>query len=403
MFQNTRQLILKVTRGCNLACSYCYVFNKEKYATEVISDELYNSVIERWFSETMIGNHDSSSKNNDDALSLIFHGGEALTIGKKRMAMFAKIAKQKAREYNKNVDIGLQTNGTLIDEEWLALFTKFGINPGISFDGFGENMELRDPGSKHKVIEKILLMRAHGLRAGPLYVLSKNNYKSVVMDLKTFESMGIDSVKMNHVVDLSTEKSGGGVEMTADEWMEATRDILNYMWAGGYTKEQNLIDKMRHFVRQKSKGIEEDGDEQAAHCYTRYCGAGKNIIEIEPDGHVLFCGRNSKQSSFVSNGHIYTPDILELNNIRRQWHFQKHKVDSVIRNKCNLCHAQSICDGGCLAFSFQKFGDPKIDSATCRYHKELAKYFNLNAKLIKDYLTRIGEINESELSNKFSL
>ena len=105
-------------------------------------------------------------------------------------------------------------------------------------------------------------------------------------------------------------------------------------------------------------------------------------MEIEPDGTFQFCGRTAKRSKATVGGSVFDKDVLELGIAAQQWEFQKGRLVSIDQHRCQECSAQWICDGGCLAFSHQKFGEAIVDSLTCQYFKKLHSYFLENLKEI---------------------
>lgn len=388
MFQNTRQLIVKVTRGCNLRCSYCYVFDKGEYQGEVMSLDTFKHLLHRFFSETQFGtlnqpeDNDGRQQSRQDVLSVVFHGGEPLSIGKEKIMQFSRVAHQLARDYNKVIQLGVQTNGTLIDDDWISIFNKYKIMPGLSFDGFESSDDERATGKK--LLDIILKLKTHELINGVLMVVHKNNYDKIEENFSILRSIGLSHVKMNRGVDVTSEVSKD-YECNQKQLLEASKQAMHFMWEHPDFEESNLRGIMASFIRQDAKAHIGTGEDHYAHCYTRYCGAGKALIEIEPDGEIQFCGRNSVRSKLTSPGNIFKRDVLELQNARDMLEFHKYKLDSIIENKCNLCPAQAICDGGCISFSNQKYGVPKIDSMTCGYFKPLHKYLSLNREKILRY------------------
>lgn len=184
MFQATKQIIFKVTRGCNLRCSYCYVFNKDKFIGEFMPFDLYTKILERVFSETRYGNLLEEGEDRvQDAINIVFHGGEPTSIGKENFMRYAKIAHQLARRYNKVLNLSIQTNGTLIDDEWIAMFRKYKVSPGISLDGFLDQSDSeRNAGGK--LIETLLRMKGANMIDSVLMVLHKSNYKNIEKKFK---------------------------------------------------------------------------------------------------------------------------------------------------------------------------------------------------------------------------
>lgn len=86
---------------------------------------------------------------------LSFQGGEPLIAGK---GFFVKLH-QIVRELNVRrapVHIGVQTNGTLIDEEWCSIFKRGGYLIGLSLDGDEEANRLRIGADGQPTFERVL-------------------------------------------------------------------------------------------------------------------------------------------------------------------------------------------------------------------------------------------------------
>jgi uncharacterized protein len=121
-------VILKTAERCNLACSYCYFFfgGDESYKTHspIISQKTIHDIsifLQKGVDELKI-----------KKVNLYFHGGEPLLQKKKHFDEMCNI-------FKKNIScellLGVQTNGVLVDEEWLTLFKKHKVGVGVSIDG----------------------------------------------------------------------------------------------------------------------------------------------------------------------------------------------------------------------------------------------------------------------------
>ena len=130
--QSTRVLdiILKVTERCNLACPYCYFFFG--------GDDSFNShppTIKDDVIENLIRFITDSVRNNGVLLvTVTFHGGEPLLLKKKRFEQICKKLKDSLSPIC-TLRLGIQTNGVLIDAEWVNIFTKHSVRIGMSIDG----------------------------------------------------------------------------------------------------------------------------------------------------------------------------------------------------------------------------------------------------------------------------
>lgn len=131
------ELILKVASCCNLNCSYCYVFNQGddsfKREPPVISSAIITSIIHR------IKEH--CEKHNLDMFLVIFHGGEPLMASKQFYRDFVECAKKNIT--STDILYGVQTNGTLLTQDWVDLFNALDISIGVSLDGTREASKYR--------------------------------------------------------------------------------------------------------------------------------------------------------------------------------------------------------------------------------------------------------------------
>lgn len=165
------ELILKVSGRCNLNCDYCYVFNKgdKSYMREParMSEELIKPVVMR------INEH--CQNNNISHFFVIFHGGEPLLQPKSFYKMFVETVKNII--HKTHVSYGLQTNATLLTQEWIDLFCSLGIRVGVSIDGprlASSHRVFRSDGSNayDSIVAGISLLKKNDL---PISVLSVMN------------------------------------------------------------------------------------------------------------------------------------------------------------------------------------------------------------------------------------
>lgn len=129
---NFNSLALKIASRCNLNCSYCFMYN--------LGDTTYKKQPKFMASET-VDQIISKTKNyiqkyNKKEFSFIFHGGEPLLAPKSFYVDFMnKVEKIQQELPNVSFYFDLQTNGVLLDKEWITLFKRLNISPSISVDG----------------------------------------------------------------------------------------------------------------------------------------------------------------------------------------------------------------------------------------------------------------------------
>jgi uncharacterized protein len=189
------QVILKVAQRCNLNCTYCYVYNRgdDSWSRRppVISDRVVEQLAHR------INEH--CAAYGLSGFTIEIHGGEPLLIGRKRMRRVVEILETMCEG---TIRFEMQTNGLLLDEEWLDLLSEKGINFGISIDGppaiadRRRILRLDGSGSTQRILDTIARLRAAGpafdeLFGGALCVVNPELHGGELVDW--FVDHGFDS------------------------------------------------------------------------------------------------------------------------------------------------------------------------------------------------------------------
>lgn len=127
---HTLSITLKISERCNLDCDYCYFFNAgdDSYETHsaLISDDTIKVLVERL--------KEFAAEYDLKRIVIHLHGGEPLLMPKPR---FEGICEEIRSNLDPVVELAMtvQSNGALIDLEWIEIFKRFGIQVGISLDG----------------------------------------------------------------------------------------------------------------------------------------------------------------------------------------------------------------------------------------------------------------------------
>ncbi|WP_333023784.1 radical SAM protein [Wolbachia endosymbiont of Pentidionis agamae] len=165
-------VILKTVERCNINCTYCYYFNKadqswrnrRPYISEEIIDK-FNDFISRGVNDLGITD-----------LLVEFHGGEPLMQKKHSFVQMCTKIHSKAQQLNlDSIQFVLQTNGILIDTEWIKIFKEYGIGVGISLDGTKNlndtyRLDKKGNGTYDRVVNKIRLCQENDYEFGLLSV-----------------------------------------------------------------------------------------------------------------------------------------------------------------------------------------------------------------------------------------
>ena len=390
MFGNTNMLILKVTRDCNLRCKYCYVNNKDDFKGEMMTFETFKVIIQRVIKDLK----KSMNIRKIHTFSLIFHGGEPLLLGRMNFSKFLSYASREFKKNNIDYSFGIQTNLTLITDDILMLLHEYNVGVGVSFDGIKESNSARTNINTDKFEKYFKKLEEFNVQYGFLIVANKSNINNLPETYDyIFDKYKINNIKVNYAEDVNGigESEVLGKEFWEKAWMPILDSFLEKKYNSIFEDNINEIVK-KHFAKTLI-GVSAN-EEHISNCGLKTCGGGMNIIEINPNGDVYYCGRYSEDYEEVFIQNVKDKEFLELKQINR--FFDSIEIQSKLLGDlgCDLCDADNICDHGCMAFHYSKFGEFGIrDDLVCQIFKPLQKYLVKNEVKIFE---RLYEVNKNQ-------
>jgi uncharacterized protein len=153
--------VVKVASRCNLNCSYCYMYN--------LADQTYRgqpAVMRPDVVEALVARINShASRHGLTWAHIILHGGEPLMMGKDRLEAWVKQTRLGLKEHITPY-FSMQSNGALLDREWVDLLADLDVGIGISVDGPREfhdqyRVDHKGIGSFDDVVAGIRLLQEH--------------------------------------------------------------------------------------------------------------------------------------------------------------------------------------------------------------------------------------------------
>jgi uncharacterized protein len=359
----------KVTKQCNLRCLYCS--EQENYKN---LQTLTPAIIKRIFSKIIFFHKQNKLKNS---VRLLYTGGEVLVLGKKWMREIMKLQKEifgaAAIEYSTFI----QTNLTLLDQEWIEIFKKERIPIGTSLDLFAETRPFkgRKSNSAHKVIDNLIMLAENKLSAGVIIVITKQNYKKGKEIFKVLNEAGLSF----HTLPLEPDsiKYCPDLEISAEEYARCLIDI-----AGEYLKPNNRISvsNLDGYVSLIKHGYLVRG---GMCIISRHCWEGNLRLFFENTGDAYFCGCFCKPEVLLGN--VFRDSIGKMFN---QLIYKKkiRKLISrykIIKTICKDCEFLPICNGGCPSFAYQEGDMFSKSNFFCSLNKILFPYFKNALRLGK--------------------
>lgn len=403
MFGHINNLILKVTRDCNLRCEYCYLKNKNAFKDESISLKTIEKIVKRLV-------FDKKKNRNKTPVDITLHGGEPTKIGKDKLYSILELITDYLTREDIEFSISMQTNLTLVDEDLATILNKFGVRLGFSFDGIDSNKLRTKNFSDDFFIKKMKMLNKFNVGFRPLIVITKENYKTIFNTLEFLEKeFSIHNIRLNFAEDVTTQKTSesdnfeiNGKEFFENVWKKVIDDFITDKTDDLY--ETNVERIIRKFVFNQLTG---EKDREQGNCGVKFCGGGIKVIEVEPDGYVHYCGRYDQSYDIAKVGHVTDKEFLDIQSYRRYIDFLKLK-DEVIRNTgCDVCPAKHICDHGCMAFYYSKFGKWGVrEDLVCDLYIPMHNYLYENRDKIINKIVkkkRDGNILELNLGKRIRL
>ncbi|MBR1419548.1 MAG: radical SAM protein [Selenomonadaceae bacterium] len=372
------QIILKLTTDCNLACSYCSEGNQK---FKRLSPEFFNKLVKDL--------PDLLTYIGDNSADFLFHGGEPMLYGMENLRSLMNFARENLS--NLNLNFLMQTNGTLIDDEWIKFFDTEQIGVGISLDGYPEihNSNRCDKNGNptaQKILNNIRKMRESNLNVGILMVVTKD------LDAERLFKFIQDNdlnPKIHPVVPCGRAANRTDSIEVYESYVEIMKKLLKLSLLEENAKIIDPLDEILNAIL---------GISPMHECaFGGTCG--KNFICLYPDGEVGFCGRDNL-ARFLTYGNIQDSTLLELyesDNAIKIRDRQKILRDGI----CQKCSDWNLCHGGCAFEAVNSNGNLNSKYPLCEYRRKFLAWLKVDGlKLLKSALVKAKKRKRESIKMK---
>lgn len=237
----TQTIIVQPTTLCNLNCSYCYLPHRK--AKHYMQIEVIQEIVK--FVE---------DQNSPVPVSIVWHGGEPLVTGIERFkAMLEPFEHQRSEG---KIQHFIQTNATLITDEWCELFIQYNIRVGVSIDGDKTANSARVNWSGLEAYDQIIAgigkLRDWNIPFSVIAVVGKQNIEHPTELFDFFASLGCFQLGIN--IEEQEGINDGVVEIDSDMVRTFWRELFK-LW-----KANPIINirEFRQFLRFASLTIDKD-------------------------------------------------------------------------------------------------------------------------------------------------
>lgn len=340
-------MIKPVSSICNLACDYCYYLEKTKLYKQDESDGKFimsNSLLEEFIKQYI-------EAQTMPQVLFTWHGGETLM----RPLSFYKQALELQKKYAKGriINNSIQTNGTLLTDEWCRFFKENNWLVGVSIDGpqeFHDEYRRSKQGlpSFTKVMRGVELLNKHGVEWNALAVVNDYNAEYPLDFYNFFKKIDCHYIQFSPIVERITVHNDGrylacpadkgeiplaDFSVTAEQWGHFLCAIFD---------EWVKKDVGKFYIQLFDSTLANWIGEQPGVCtLAKTCG---HAGVIEYNGDVYSCDH------FVfpeyKLGNIRTHSLTEMMYSEREQSFGTAKQNS-LPSQCQSCEFLFACNGEC--------------------------------------------------------
>lgn len=365
------QIFVKpVGAKCNLGCRYCYYLAKENLYSSAGITLMSDEILEKY-----IADHISAS--GEETIFFSWHGGEPTLAG---IGFYEKALEFQKRHCPEGVRIinGIQTNATLIDDEWCSFFARRNFFVGVSIDGnesFHDRFRLSKEGKESfsKTLRGYSLLRKHGVSTEILAVVNSENVKHPLEVYRFLKSLEPGFITFIPLVELDRHSVSGASEISVpaaafgkflceifDEWVK--EDI-------GKVKIQIIEEALRTAF----------GQDHTLCIFKKTCGG---VPVIEHNGDFYSCDHFADREHYIAN--IKYISLAEMLSSKSQENFGLAKMKT-LPAFCLGCEVRDMCNGECPKnrFIFTPSGEPGLNYL-CEGYKQFFSHIRPFADAVSE-------------------
>lgn len=350
-----------VGAACNLRCDYCYYLEKaEGRGRQLMSDETLEEFIRQYIGAQTV-----------EEVVFTWHGGEAML---RPLEFYEKVQRLQQRYAAGHSIINcLQTNGTLMTEQWCRFLRDNGWLVGISIDGPEEfhdeyrHASSNGHGTFQRVMRAIRMLQRHGVEWNAMAVINDYNAEYPEEFYDFFKSIGCRYLQFTPIVERT--KADGRLATIGEEASVTPHTVTPGQWGEFLCRVFDRwvrSDVGEIFVQIFDATLARWVGQQPGVCtMSDVCGHA-GVIDF--NGDVYSCDHFVFPKYLLGN--IHTRTIIEMMSDPRQRAFGRAKRDS-LPGQCRRCRFTMICNGECPKnrFAVTADGEPGLNYLCAGYRR----------------------------------
>lgn len=327
----TSLLIKPASAVCNLDCSYCFYLDRDADPYKALpARRMTLDTLERLVDTWLFYSYPEST--------FAFQGGEPTLAGLRFFEKLVEFQQQYGRN-GQSVSNALQTNATLLDDNWARLFKQYNWLLGVSIDGAEEVNDLyrynkEGRGTWKRVIQSIETLQKHNVEFNCLCVLSQANVGKPRELYRFYKSLGVDNVQFIPLAEFDGQGNALPFTITAEQYGRFLCEIFDLWWP----------DRRKFRIRFFDNTAEALAGMKPGTC-TMHETCDSYVV-VEYNGDVYPCDFFVEGGWKIGNMMLDSWSEIARKQRRRSFALKK----TIAHAECQVCEYQSICHGGCPKF-----------------------------------------------------
>jgi uncharacterized protein len=316
--------------NCNLECSYCYYLETKRHYEAPYQFRMSDAVLETYIRQCI-------EASPGPTVSFVWHGGEPTLAGldfyKRALELQKRYLPAKWSCWN-----NLQTNGTLLNEDWCSFIANEHFDVGISIDGTRwvhdrYRKDLHGKGTYETAVAAVRRLQTYGVQPDLLCTVTSTSAQEPLDIYRALRDLNTGWIQFIPIVrqdsngqitpdSISSEAYGHFLSVVFDEWIYHDLGKLNVqffaemalVWSGG----------------------------RANPCWMApICG---RVLIVEHDGSVYSCDHFVTPEHRIGN--LRTSTLSTLVDSPAQLSFGENKRTG-LPGQCRNCRWLAVCNGEC--------------------------------------------------------
>ena len=361
---------------CNLDCEYCYFLSKEAlYPGDRfrMSDE----TLERYVTQLL-------AAQPDGEVIIAWQGGEPTLMGIDFFRRSVELAERQRRP-GQQLAHTIQTNATLVTDEWAAFFARHRFLVGVSIDGPPElhdvyRVDKKGRPSSAKVLEGLARLQAHGVDVNALCTVNAANQDHPLEVYRYLrDDLGFRHIQFIPIVERDNDTGFQEGDQVTSRSVDpvAWGAFLNAVFDEWVRRDVGTV-----FVQMFDNALASWLDLPSGMCIFREtCG---QALVMEHNGDVYSCDHYVEPAHLLGN--IADTQMVELVTSPRQRAFGQAKRDT-LPAYCRSCEVRFACHGECPKnrFTLTPDGEPGLNYL-CKGYRAFFNHVGGPMRLMSDLL-----------------